>query len=123
MFGAFSASVIANRNKRLRLTIMRISVVMTNLLAITLFTVVQLSIDTKTMLILVPILCILLGFFGYTTYPLGLNFASECAMSSASEATCNGLIIISGYLQGAFYMIVIVALSEDNIISDVPCTY
>jgi hypothetical protein len=68
----------------------------------------------------VAILCFLAGFFGYITYPLGLDLSIECAFPVTSEATCNGLIIISGHLQGLLFVGIIRGLSDNTLFENLP---
>ncbi|KAI1305897.1 Uncharacterized protein HDE_01223 [Halotydeus destructor] len=112
--GAILAAKLADKFKRQRITIMKLSVAMSTVVTIILFTIVHIhGLDRVTLARdYVPTLCFLVGFFGFMNYPLGLDLGVECAFPVSPEATCNGLMIMSGNLQGALYMVIILGLKS-----------
>lgn len=108
LLGALLAGIIADITKKY-IPLMKVSVAVAAVLIIVLFTVINLQHVDKNV---VAVLCGVAGFFAYMTYPMGLDLGIECAFPVASEATCNGLIIISGHLQGGIFLWLILGLLD-----------
>lgn len=124
VIGALLAGVLADKTKKY-ITVMKISVALSCMAIVVLFVGVHLKhiVTFDQLQYFVAILCFLAGFFGYITYPLGLDLSIECAFPVTSEATCNGLIIISGHLQGLLFVGIIRGLSDNTLFENLPCKF
>ena len=54
------------------------------------------------------------GFFGFMTYPLGLELGIECTFPAVQEATSSGLLMLSGQLQGILFIYLTTQTAEQN---------
>lgn len=72
------------------------------------FSLMALKPDLK---IVIAICCTTFGFFGLAAYPIGLETGAECTYPVA-ETTSTGLIVLSGQIQGALYIILMGLLSK-----------
>lgn len=121
VLGAIIAAFIADSTKRY-IPLMKLSAGLSTMVIITLFTFVHVKqLDFKVLKATVASLCAAAGFFGYMTFPLGLDLGIECAFPVTSEATANGLIIISGHIHAILYIVIIRLLASDSTMVDLPC--
>lgn len=60
---------------------------------------------------LIAICCAAFGFFGLAAYPIGLETGAECTYPVA-ETTSTGLIVLSGQIQGALYILLMTYLGK-----------
>ncbi len=65
----------------------------------------------KTM---IAIFCGVFGFFGFMTYPIGLELGIECSFPVVPEATSSGLLMLCGQLQGILYIYLMTQLAKQN---------
>lgn len=123
VIGALISGIVADRTKKY-ITLMKLSVGLSCMVIIALFTVVHLKlVPLSQLMATVASLCAAAGFFGYMTYPLGLDLGIECAFPVTSEATCNGLIIISGHIQAILFLLIIRGLASDTTFVNLPCKF
>ncbi|KAM9330643.1 solute carrier family 49 member A3 [Gastrophryne carolinensis] len=77
-------------------------------LVFTLFAVIS---NMRNQSILLAIICSLLGFFGFSLYPITMELAVECSYP-VGEGSSTGLAFISGQVQGLIFMVVFQALAK-----------
>lgn len=62
----------------------------------------------------IAITCGLFGFFGFMTYPIGLELGIECSFPVVPEATSSGLLMLSGQLQGFVFIYLITQMAKQK---------
>ena len=58
------------------------------------------------------IVCLVFGFMGLATYPVGLELSAECSYP-VSETTSTGLIVLSGQVQSTIFILLMTYLGRE----------
>ncbi|CAG2165889.1 unnamed protein product [Oppiella nova] len=98
VLGAAAVSHVVDRNKRY-MTAMKLSVGLTAIAINGLLVSFNYS-DIKH---IISIFCAIFGFFGFMSYPLGLELGIECSFPVVPEATSSGFLMICGQIQGIIF--------------------
>ncbi|CAG2115180.1 unnamed protein product [Medioppia subpectinata] len=108
--GAASVSYVVDKNKRYT-TAMKLSIALATLSIIGLLV----SLNYTNNKLVISIFCAIFGFFGFMSYPLGLELGIECSFPVVPEATTSGLLMISGQIQGIVFTYLITQLAVESL--------
>ena len=110
LIGSSLVSYVVDKNKKY-ITYMKLAV------GLTAISINGLLVSTNYSNIkpIIAIFSAIFGFFGFMTYPLGLELGVECTFPAVQEATSSGLLMLSGQLQGIFFIYLTTQTAKQNI--------
>lgn len=110
LIGSATVSYIVGKNKDY-ITYIKLAVGLTAISVTGLFA----SLNYSKIKPIIATFCAIFGFFGFMTYPLGLELGIECTFPVVAEATSSGLLMLSGQLQGILFIYLTTQSAKEDI--------